>query len=321
RRFEYDLAVLRRRIHILQGFKIVFNALDKAIKIIRESQGKQDAAEKLMKVFDLDEEQTNAILDAQLYKIAQMEIKKILEELAEKKKEAERIEGILGSKRKLWGVIKDELSAIAEKFGERRNTRMATDEDVLEFNEEAYIVRENTNVVLTRDGWIKRVGRLSSVESTRVREGDEVIAVVPASTLDHVVFFADDGTAYTMRVNEVPASTGYGEPISKFFRLADQVRVLSAVTTDERFIPAEENGKRGAPRGPSRLAAPAQGMGMRTPRAAFRAASTKNGRRYIRLNEGDRVVMAAVPRDETTMFLAAKSGHVIHFPIDQVNVL
>src|SRR4030095_5530782 len=123
------------------------------------------------------------------------------------------------------------------KAVQRRKTRMASDEDVLEFDEEAYIVRENTNVVLTRDGWIKRVGRLASVEGTRVREGDEVIAVVPASTLAQVVFFADDGTAYTMRVNEVPASSGYGEPIAKFFKLADQVTVIDAATTDPRFVP------------------------------------------------------------------------------------
>src|SRR5205807_7260781 len=102
------------------------------------------------------------------------------------------------------------------------------------FDPEAYIVKENTNVVATTDGWIKRVGRLASVEGTRVREGDAVLAVAPARTLDHVIFFTDDGTAYTMRVNEVPASSGYGEPITKFFRLADQVRILGAVTTDER---------------------------------------------------------------------------------------
>ena len=88
RRFEYQLRVLRRRIHILEGFAIIFNALDRAIKLIRESSGKPDAAEKLKKAFALDDEQTTAILDAQLYKIAQMEIQKILEELAEKKKEA-----------------------------------------------------------------------------------------------------------------------------------------------------------------------------------------------------------------------------------------
>src|SRR5262249_3748873 len=160
---------LRRRIHILEGFRIVFNALDEAIRIIRTSEGKADAAEKLMKRFKLDGIQANAILEAQLYRLAQMEIKKILEELREKKQEAERIEGILKSKAKLWGVIKGEMNALAEKYGGRRRSRMASDEDVLEFDEEAYIVRENANVVLTRDGWVKRVGRLTSVETTRVR--------------------------------------------------------------------------------------------------------------------------------------------------------
>ena len=74
KRFEFELEQLRKRIHILEGFRIIFDALDQAIRMIRESQGKADAAEKLMKAFKLDEIQTDAILDAQLYKIAQMEI-------------------------------------------------------------------------------------------------------------------------------------------------------------------------------------------------------------------------------------------------------
>src|SRR6266436_5514506 len=231
KRFEYELEVLRKRIHILKGFKIIFDALDKAIKLIRESQGRADAAVKLMKAFDLDEIQTDAILDAQLYKIAQMEIKKILDELKEKKAQAEEIEEILKSKRRLWTIVKGELNALADKFSDKRRTKLGSSEDELEFSEEAFIVKENTNVVLTADGWIKRVGRLASVEGTRVREGDSVIAVAPASTLDHVVFFADDGTAYTMRVNEVPASSGYGEPLAKFVRLGDQTKISKAVTT------------------------------------------------------------------------------------------
>src|SRR5262249_24131977 len=154
----------------LEGFQIIFDALDKAIRLIRESQGKADASQKLRKAFKLDEVQAKAVLDAQLYRIAQMEIQKILDELKEKKKEAERIEGILRSDKKLWGVVKDELNAVGEKLGDRRRTRMASGEDTPEFDEEAYIIRENTNVVLTRDGWIKRVGRLASVEGTRVRE-------------------------------------------------------------------------------------------------------------------------------------------------------
>jgi DNA gyrase subunit A len=336
RRFEYELEQLRRRIHILEGFRIIFNALDKAIKIIRESDGKADASERLIKAFKLDEEQAAAILEAQLYKIAQLEIKKILDELKEKTAQAEKIEGILRSEKKLWGVIKDELNELGEKYGskDRRRTRMGSSEDAPEFDPEAYIVRENTNVVLTRDGWIKRVGRLASVEGTRVREGDEVLAVVPGSTLDHVVFFADDGTSYTMRISEVPASSGYGEPIVKFFRLADQVRIVAAATTDERFTPPSPQplsplgrgvggeGANGEPAGPYLLVATAQGQVLRTPLAPFRTASTKVGRRYVRLADGDKVVMTAVLKaEQRSLFLASANGHVLHFPIEEINIL
>jgi DNA gyrase subunit A len=321
RRFEYELEQLRQRIHILEGFRIIFNALDKAIKLIRESEGKADAAEKLMKAFKLDQLQADAILDAQLYRIAQLEIKKILTELREKKAQAAEIEGILQSNKKLWGVVKNELGQLGEKFGDRRRTRMALGEETPDFDPEAYIVRENTNVVLSRDGWIKRVGRLASVEGTRVREGDAVIAVVPGNTLDHVIFFADDGTAYTMRMNEVPASSGYGEPISKFVRLGDQVRIIGAVSTDARFTRPDGRPKNGDPPPPYILAVTAQGQVLRTPLSPFRTESTKAGRRYARLNEGDRIVFATVLRDEESIFLASASGHVIHFPIEQINIL
>lgn len=321
RRFEYELEQLRKRIHILEGFRIIFNDLDRAIKLIRQSEGKADAAEKLIKAFKLDAIQAEAILDAQLYRIAQMEIKRILNELKEKKAEAERIEGILRSNRKLWGVIKEELTALGEKFGDRRRTRIALGEETPEFDEEAYIVKENTNVVLTRDGWIKRVGRLASVEGTRVREGDEVIAVAPGSTLDHVIFFVDDGTAYTMRINEVPASSGYGEPLAKFFRLGDQVKVVTALTTDARFMPEEVKGRKEDPPGPYILAVTAQGMALRLPLAPYRTESNKLGRRYARLDKDDRVVMVAVPRKQKSIYLASAEGRVLHFPIDEVNIL
>ncbi len=316
RRFEFLLRVLRRRIHILDGFRIIFDGLDEAIKLIRSSTGKADAAEKLMAEFALDDEQVTAVLDSQLYKIAQLEVHKILDELREKQKEASRIEAVLASQKKLWGVVRDELEAVAAlPFVGRRKTKFAGDEDVLAFDESAYIVRENTNVVLTRDGWLKRVGRLSSVESTRVRDGDEVVAVAPASTLDTVVFFADDGSAYTMKVNEVPASSGYGEPITKFFKLADRVRIISAVTTDPRFTPADGES------GPYVFVATSAGNCLRQPLANYRAESTKSGRRYVKLDDGDTVVTARLVADETGAMLATRDGHVIHFRLDEVNVL
>jgi DNA gyrase subunit A len=321
RRFEYELRVLKKRIHILEGFEIIFDALDKAIKIIRNSDGKADAAAKLMKEFDLDEEQTTAILDSQLYKIAQMEIQRIRDELREKRKEAERIEAILKSTKRQWTIIKGELESLAEQFGERRKTRVATDEDILEFDEQAYIVRENTNVLLTKDGWVKRVGRLQSVESTRVREGDEVIAVVPSSTLDTIVFFAEDGTAYSTRANTIPASSGYGEPLAKFFKIADGVKIIAAIGCDPRFTPADEPAKGDVPGGPYLFVATSAGNVIRLPLATYRVESTKAGRRFARVDAGDKVTAVQLCRDEDAVMLVTRDGRLIYFALDEVNVL
>jgi DNA gyrase subunit A len=321
RRFEFLLAQLKQRIHVLEGFRIIFNDLDKALKLIRESQGKQDAADKLTKTFKIDDLQADAILEMLLYKIAQLEIKKILDELKDKKQQAKEIEDILRSNKRLWTVVKKELEEIGEKYGDRRRTRIVSEEELLEFDPEAYIERDNTNVVLTRDGWIKRVGRLQSVESTRVREGDAVVAVVPGSTLDHVVFFSDDGVAFTMRINAVPASSGYGEPISKFFRLGEGARIVGAITTDERFTPPDGKPRNGEPPPPYLVVATAQGQTLRTSFGPFRIESNVRGRQYVRLGEGDKVVLVQLVRDEKSIFLASTEGHVIHFPIEEINIL
>ena len=100
------------------------------------------------------------------------------------------------------------------------------------------IIDEITKDQLKADRGHFKVGDGVQVH-TRVREGDSVIAVVPGSTHDHVVFFSDEGVAYTMRMNEVPASAGYGEPLAKFFRLGDGARIIHALTADPRFIPTE----------------------------------------------------------------------------------
>ena len=170
RRYEFQLEQLRKRIHILEGFAILFNGLDKALKLIRASKGKADAAKKLMRVFPLDEIQTNAILELQLYRISKLEIDEIQAELEAKRDEAERIEALLRSPKKLWSVVKNELKQIASEFADKRKTSLGSIDEIVEFDAQTYIVRENTNVVVTRDGWIKRVSRLTKIESTRVRD-------------------------------------------------------------------------------------------------------------------------------------------------------
>ena len=322
RRFEFDLRQLEQRIHLLEGFAIIFNDLDRAIKIIRNSSGKRDACDKLLKAFPLlDEEQTMSILEMQLYKISQLEIDSILGELSEKRTAAEKLRKLLASEKKLWNVIQSELQELSTTFADKRRTAFGSSEDVVEFDATAYIVRENTNVVVTRDGWVKRVGRLQSVETTRVREGDAVLDVIPGSTLDNIVFFASDGMAFTLPIELIPVSSGYGEPISKHVKMGDGVTIVAAMTTDGRFTPSDQDMGEDLPHAPYFLALTARGQVMRLPLAPFRAASTKSGRKFCRVMPGDRVVWVELVRDATSMFVATKQARVIHFAIDNVPIL
>lgn len=323
RRFQYLLEQLERRIHILEGFEIIFNGLDKALKLIRASSGKKDAAQKLIANFPLDELQANAILELQLYRISKLEIDDIRKELKEKQTEANRIRRILASDKKLWKVISDEFGELIDKFGTRRRSYIGSSEEIQEFDASAYIVKENTNVVITTDGWVKRVGKIQSVEKLRVREGDAVLQVVPASTLDHVVFCSSDGTAYTVPVDQIPASSGYGEPISKHIRLKDGVSIIEAFTTDNRFT-YEAPLVKGAvdPESPPYLfITTANGQVTSIPFSQFRQASTKAGRRFCRLGAEDRVVDVHLLDDHQTAFLATRKSRILHFSLDEVPLL
>lgn len=319
RRLEYQLEQLWRRIHILEGFEIIFDGLDVALRIIRRSKGKKDAAEKLMKKFPLDAIQTDAILELALYRISQLEIDRILEELEEKRVEALRIERLLKSPKRMWKLIQTELEEVASQFGDRRKSNFGSADEITEFDPSAYIVRENTNVVITREGWIKRVNQLASVSRTRVREGDVVRAVVPGSTLDNVVMFSSDGVAFTVPIDQIPVSSGYGEPVAKHVRLSDGATIVSALTTDARFIEAVDDDSEEW--GPLLLVATKRGQVLTIPYHGFRTASTKAGRKYCRLRKGDEVVDCQLITDAETCMIASASARVIHFSLDEIPML
>ncbi|MCA8993918.1 MAG: DNA topoisomerase 4 subunit A [Planctomycetaceae bacterium] len=320
RRFEYLLEQLERRIHILTGFTIVFDGLDKALKIIRASEGKQDAGVKLRAAFPLDEIQTTAILDLALYRISTLEIDDIRQELAEKEKEAKRIRGILKSKSKLWGEIESELTALQKEFKSPRRTELGSSEDIAEFDPQAYILRENTNVVLTSEGWVRRVGKISAIDKLRVREGETVTAAVPCTTLDNVMFFCSDGTVYTLPVDQIPASTGYGEPLSKHIKLSDGASVVGSISTDSRFTP-EDEALEDSPPAPHLLIATSDGQVMRLSLSGFRLPSTRNGRKYCRVAKGAKVVFVEIVTEDDTMFLLSKQARLIHFSVTDVPIL
>ncbi len=320
KRFEFLLAQLERRIHMLNGFVIIFDGLEKTLRIIRRSKGKQDACQKLMKEFPLDEEQTNAILELQLYRISSLEIGRIEEELKEKETEANRIRKILNSKRRLWKEVQSELKTIEKDFGSKRRTTLGSSEEIGEFDPQAYIVRENTNIVLTSEGWVRRLGKISAISKLRVREGDSILGVYPTSTLEHVIFFSSDGTAYTLPADQILPSTGHGEPLAKHIKQSDGSSIINAISTDPRFTP-EDIEYENYPPEPYLFVATERGQIMRISFSTFRTPSTKNGRKYCRLSKGDRVVHVEIMGEEDTVFLISKAARLVHFSVDDAPIL
>ncbi|HQQ77988.1 MAG TPA: DNA topoisomerase 4 subunit A [Thermoanaerobaculia bacterium] len=313
RRFTFDLEELRRRIHLLEGFVVIYDALDEAIRIIRKSDGKADAAGKLMKRFGLDEEQVEAILETKLYKLARLEIDAIRAELKEKLAEAAIIEAILKSPKKLWNEVKGELGEVRESLaGEKRRTKVQASVDEPEYDAEAFIQHEDTYAVVTVDGWLKRLGQLKDPKATRLREGDEVLAVLQGSTKELGVLFSNHGAAYVLRLNDVPPSTGYGEPVQKLFKFGDGERVIAALSLDPRIS---------RPKNLTLVAVTRRGLAFRFSADVLREVTTRAGRRYARPAKGDEVAHVFVCEEKDLVALASEKGRAILFPASEVPVL
>src|SRR6266852_1824367 len=156
RRLEHELAALKKRIHLLDGFETVFDALDEFIKIIRKSDGKADAAEKIMKRFELDAEQTDAILELKIYRLARLEILIITTELEERRKRVRQINTLLKDEDSRWRMVREELEDVSTKYGDKRRTSIASDSEEPEYSADDFIVEEDNVVIVSRDGWVKR---------------------------------------------------------------------------------------------------------------------------------------------------------------------
>ncbi len=348
RRLQHELENLRRRIHILEGFAIVFNNLDEAIKIIRASDGKADAAPKLIDRFKLSEAQADAVLETKLYRLGKLEIADILGELAEKRKRAAEVEALLADEEGRWKIIRAEIKEIGRKYGDARRTRVEGPAETVEFREEDYIVDEDAWVIVTRDGWIKRQKSFTDVASIRVRDEDRVGWVYRARARQTVTLFTDRGVAYTMRVNDIPLTTGHGEPIQKMFPLEDREHLVGVVCHDPRCLPdvaetpAKLNGMHqgrlpgdlagangdghgpAVPPPPYAVVMTAGGKVLRFSLSSVAPVSTRKGRIVVRLDPGfpgDLVVGVEASEGTENVCLATKAARVLIFPVAEANVV
>jgi DNA gyrase subunit A len=324
RRLGHELKALAKRIHILEGFEKVFDALDQIIKIIRASEGKADAAQKIMAKFKLDDEQTDAILELKLYRLARLEILVIQKELKDKRKRSREIKGLLEEEESKgrWCIVRQELTELLTRFGKeaKRRTQIQEVGSEQEFSEEELIVAEDAYVLVTSDGWIKRQKEVKDITTTRLREGDAVLSCEVGSTRSSMVFFSNFGTAYTSRIIDVPATSGYGEPIQKLFKLKDGERIIAALSLDPRVIGdiSERDGKRPKTFG---VAATSDGYSLTFGLSPFAEPSTRAGRRFAKPAEGIEVVGADKASGGEPVICATKQGRVLLSPVSDINYL
>jgi DNA gyrase subunit A len=321
RRLQHELGVLEKRIHILDGFAIVFDALDEILKIVRASEGKSDAAQKIMKRFKLDAEQTDAILELRIYRLARLEILVIEEELAAKKKEAKRLRGLLNeaSGSGIWGIVRSELEALKGTGGPRRTELKSLTEEP-EFSEEELIVAEDAHVLVTRDGWLKRQKEIKDPAATRLREGDAILAMVAGSTRATAVFFSSFGTAYTCRIIDVPATSGYGEPVQKLFKLKDGESIVAVASLDPRVV-GDVSEQEGSFPETYAVAASSDGYALCFGLSGFIEPSTRSGRRFARPAEGATIVGVYPVDGSETLIAASRSARALLCPVQEVNYL
>jgi len=239
RKTEFLLKKAEKRAHILEGLKIALLNIDKVIETIKKSKDPKEAKEKLIKIFNLTEIQAQAILDMKLETLTKLESSKIEEEYENLIKEIERLKAILKSRKLLFEEIKKELIELKEKYEDKRRTEII-DEEPEEIDLEKLIKKEKTLILLSRNGYIKRIPGTYLKTQTRGTQGQKGFLldeddfpedIFYAFSHDYVIFVSNCGKVYTLKAFELPESglRGKGKPINTILKLSEYEKIVDMI--------------------------------------------------------------------------------------------
>ena len=318
RRTQFELDKAEKRVHILEGYKIVFDNLDEVIKIIKESKADGEAKSKLMERFGLTEAQTDNILEMKLRRLTGLEREKIEEELNALRIEIERLRGILADNNKVLGIIKDEMTEIKNKYGDERRTKIdMTAVDYIE--DESLIPEENILVVLTNKGYIKRTTADTfksqnrggvGIKGMSTNDADFVEHMINLSTHDYILFFTDKGKVYRLKGYEIPefSRQSKGIPIVNLLQVEKDERVNAVIQ-----ISREENSK-------YLLFATEAGVVKKTLISEFDNIRN-SGKICISLRENDKLIGVKKTTGNDLVLLGSDSGRMVKFNEDEIRVM
>ncbi len=309
RRLQYELKRAKREAHIYEGYKIALDHIDEVIEIIKKSASIPDAKARLCERFGLSEVQAQAIVDMTLGRLSGLERQKIEERLARLYEEIARIEGILADEGKLRELIKEEMLAIKERYGDRRLTEIVPVEDEIEI--EDLIERHNCIITMTHAGYVKR--QRADTYSAQHRGGKGIIAmqtkeedyiekVISVDTHSDLMIFTDAGRVYVRRAHRIPEATrqSKGTNIITIIEKAPDESVtafisVSGYSEDKYLVMVTKNG-----------------TVKRTSLAEFEY-QRKGGKRALTLDEGDELVFVRETDGTADIMIATNGGRCVRF--------
>ena len=308
RRTKYDLDKAESRVHVLKGYLIALDNIDEVISIIRSSKNVREAKTRLIERFGLTEIQANAIVDMQLRALTGLEREKIENEYKELMAKIEEYKAIIADKNKLLGVIKTELAAIADKYGDERRTSISAYSD--DITDEELIKREEIVISMTKLGYIKRMPKDTfkvqnrggkGIKGMNIIDNDIIDEIFLTNTHNFIMFFTNMGRVYRMKGYEIPESgrNARGVAIVNLLQLLPNEKVTAIIPIagfDKRYL----------------IMATKNGIVKKTKIEAFENIR-KTGLAAITLNDGDELIEVKATSGENDIFLVTKKGMCIRF--------
>ena len=316
-RSKFDKNKAEKRLHIVEGLIRVLSILDEVIALIRASENKADAKENLKVSYDFTEEQAEAIVTLQLYRLTNTDIVTLEEEDAALREQIATLKAIIGDERTMFNLMKRELREVKKKFANPRRSELQAQAQAIEIDTASLIVEEDTYVSLTRSGYLKRTSprsyNASTPEELGKRDDDRAILIAPAKTTQHLLIFTNLGNVIYRPIHELTDSRwkDIGEHLSQTLtNFATEEEVLYAEIIDDFTHETY-------------FAVTKQGQIKRVDRTEFqpwRSYKTKSAK-YAKLKgDGDQVIAMAPIKLDQVMVITEK-GYALHFSIEEVPVV
>jgi len=317
RRTRYDLAKAEARAHILEGFVIALDDIDKVINIIRSSETDVEAKERLMEAFKLSEKQSEAILEMRLRRLTGLEREKIENELAELRESIAYYKQLLNDTNMVHGVIKDELIEIKSRYSTPRKTKITG--AVKELDVEDLIAEEEVAVTVTKAGYIKRLPVSTyrqqkrggkGMQGVNLKESDFVEHLFIASTHDYILFFSNKGKVYRLKVYEIPEASRHarGNAIVNLLPFEKDEKVSAVIATKD--FPEDEY----------LMFATAGGMVKKTAMKLYDR-TRRDGLIAISLKDGDELISVQRVATGEKVMMVSSAGKAIQWDEEEVRAM